>query len=321
MFTNLYANAVASYMSGRLLGIDKMRRIAAADSFETAVKMLTDYGYGGGITGADGSNADRFITAEIRALCAFVEETSSSGLLTRCILSRFYYADAKVLYKSRYATDGETTVLRETLYLDDKAMAEAFSTHAYDGLPVPMRDAVTALDDLSTQKKASAKQIDQAFTRAMFLDNLNCVRKSRVKCLEAYCRAQIDIANILSAYRAGLLKMTTTQLNDELYEGGAVPLECVREVLNGNYGGFEGTPYENAVHKLRRGKTEAYLKQSDELLLETLKPEFEKTSGYGALLRYFLEKILEFKAVKYILVCVKNKIKVDFDARVWTVDI
>ena len=319
MLEKIYANAIASYMSGRLLGIEKLRRLAGAD-FRSAVKMLVEYGYGGGISYSGSYDIDRFITNEARRLCAFVEETSPSDGLTRCLLNRFYYSDAKILYKSRYS--GNTDY---ALVPGSEMMKAAFLKREYGDLPPYMRDTAKELDAKYAGTEVSAKEIDQEFTRAMHKDSLECAHLSGSRSITAYCRAQIDVTNILSAYRAKQLKMNQDGLFSELYEGGEIPLEHITKILSDTSAqyvqGFDGTPYEDIISTLEHGKTALYFKRSDELLVGILKEEFNKIASYGMFIRYFIEQILEFKAVKYILVCIKNGISVDFNARVWSFEL
>lgn len=307
--TKIYANSIANYMSGHLLGQDKLNRLIDAE-FSDAVRMLIDYGYGGGHIDPDSYDIDKFITNETQTLIEFVAESSASVELASCLLNRFYYLDAKVLFKLKYLGKEADN----SLYIKDEEFRTAFVSGDYSVLPEFMADACRLLSEKAVSTTLSAKEIDIEFTKAMHLDNLKCAKASRNKSLVSYCKAQIDISNILSGFRAKQLNMTQAELQNEIYEGGAINLEDILNIValenSSIISGFSSTEYADVVASLiDSNDVEGYLKETDELLFGYLKGKADDMNSYSPFINYFYAQILEYKTIKVILVCLKNNMK------------
>jgi len=77
---NIYTNTLAEYESRKLLGREKLRRVASA-SFAEAFRILLEYGYYD-----DGSkDIDGFIEAQLRQLKNFVEENNAPPELAKVL--------------------------------------------------------------------------------------------------------------------------------------------------------------------------------------------------------------------------------------------
>lgn len=316
MVTKIYANAVAKYMSSKLLGEEKLNRLIDAD-FSDAVRMLVDYGYGGGNIDSDSYDIDKFITAQQKILIEFVESDCASEELKNCLLNRFLYMDAKVLFKARFVSSD----LSQALYLSSEMMKTAFSSGDYSALPNFMADAAALLTEKSQMSSLSAKEIDVAFTKAMHMDNLQNAKASKSKSLITYCKAQIDITNIVSSYRAKQLGFSVEQLQKELYEGGAVSQEDILSILTGDnatiIGNFYQTLYADIIFKLVEGDDVAeFLRDADEILYDILKGKGEDITSFSPFINYFLAQLLEFKTIKLILVCIKNNMRKEIKSRI-----
>ena len=148
MVTKIYANAVAKYNEGKLLDAEKIRRLADA-SFSDAVRMLCDYGYGGGTVDEKSYDIDAFISRETSALIEYVQSSSPDEYLARVLTNRFLYGNAKAYYKARLTgKENDAAVYR----MDDEEMADGIRKGEYAALPAPMAEAV---DRKSTRLNSS----------------------------------------------------------------------------------------------------------------------------------------------------------------------
>jgi hypothetical protein len=278
--------------------------------FGSAVKMLTEYGYNGGNLSEHSYDPDLFITAQNRELAGFVIENSADKYLTRCLLNRFYYSDAKVRYKKRFSDASDS----DALYFDNPEFAEAFKNKDYESLPAFMAAAALALDERFSQTPPPPKEIDSAFSKAMFSDSLEAAKKSGNRSLISYAVTSIDVANIISGFRARRLALTAEALSEELFDGGKVQKKKYTDILYPEtkrfLEHFEKTPYLDLVYELNEtDDLSKFVSKADELILSVL---YEKDGGVTScfpFIRYFMEKTLEFKAVKLILTCVKNGLR------------
>jgi len=283
---NIYANTVAEYQARSLFGSEKLRRIADAD-FSDAVRILIGYGYFGDYDTSVEQDIDNFIVFQIRKLAEFIEENSASDALSKILLNGFIYSDAKVLFKSRF-TNGN---ISSALYFDGVTHNSTY-----------IQEVISELGD-----KPSGKAIDYVFTKAMFSDNLSLAIEIG-KSLVLYCKRQIDITNILSAYRANKLGYSYDETMSELFYGGEIDLETVVSADE-----LKNTKYEEAMLTLELGDIQKFRGLTEKILTDTLKNDFADYMSYGPFIKYILAQLEEFRAVRYILICIKNNIHFSVD--------
>jgi len=299
---NIYANTIAEYEAKGLLSQEQLRRIAAA-GFEGAIKALLAYGFFGDLNTADIADKDfeKSILEQVRGLIKFVGDNSPSSDLTKILLNRYYYSDARALYKARrlgIKADG-------LLILDDGEMQEVFKNQEYSALPAVLQEAVFVLNAV---ERPTAKQIDLVFTQAMYSDNIKSGAKLGAE-FARFCRVEIDIANILTFYRAVKNGYDDNSLSDELFDGGDIPVKPLESFV------YEDTVYESAAALLNAGDYSGFLKSADELLQGVLQSGKSGFFGFAPFVKYFFAKTSELSTVRYILICLKNNITVDLEKR------
>lgn len=304
MVTRIYANVVAKYNEGKLLDAEKLRRLADAD-FADAVKMLCDYGYGGGTLGEGSYDVDAFISAETGKLIDYARTCSPDENLSYVLTARFVYGNAKAYYKGKLSgKQNDAAVYRA----DDEEMRAAIEKGEYAALPAPMADALAELDGKFSSQAPDPKIIDVALTRAMYADMLSHARKGRSKALRAFVTAQIDTANILSALRARALKMPLASLDELFVEGGKLP----KEDLNALYAAddpaafLQETPYEFLTGEKGEASLPQIEARVDDYLAQIWEKQAENMQSLSPFVRYFIAQLGEYKTVKMILTCLKH---------------
>lgn len=299
MTTVVYANMLAMLEGSRLDG-DKLRRIAEAGSVEAALKMLGDYGF----SYVSGGDADSFVIAETNALIEFIRENSPSAKLANVLVAPFIYNNAKLAYKSRFVA------VPEDGYYDTDLDAAKIADGDYSETDKSMRGALEALDEV---KEARPQAIDLALTRAMYKHILSECGGATAR----YFAAQIDMKNILSAARMRRLG----QDRDEFVDGGKVSKAALSESVNAeNFAEcFENTPYAEMAEDLEaRGFSELwnFERAADDFLLVATDPLCAKMATHEPFLNFYIRRLVELKAIKTALVCIKTNSRDAFYARV-----
>ena len=174
MVTKIYANSVAKYNEGKLLDAEKLRRLIDAE-FSDAVKMLCDYGYGGGALDEKSYDIDAFISAETAKLIEYAATDSPSAELTRVLTNRFLYGNAKAYYKARITDRPNPAAVYA---MADADVRQGIEKAEYAALPPAMTEALAALDAEFSEKPADPKRIDIVLTRAMYADSVAAAKKS-----------------------------------------------------------------------------------------------------------------------------------------------
>lgn len=309
--SKIYANAVAAYNEGRLLSGEKIRRLIDAD-FSDTIKMLYDYGYGGGIMNESSYDIDAFISMETAKLVDYVVTDSPNQYLTNILINRFIYLNAKAIYKNKFIkSDIDKTIYNLEINAEIK---KAVETADYNGLSIFLSDAFKLLDESFLDKKVKPQEIDLTLTKAMYAENFTAVKKSKSKMMKDYLTAEIDLTNILSMSRAKLLGLNEAAAKNLIIEGGILQDDDIMSILKADNATisniFMMTPYYDAVVML--------LENNDLVQFETCIDEYlylltSKNSNdmltFSPFINYFFAQLMEFKVVKTILVCQKNNVK------------
>lgn len=318
-YSKIYANAIAKYNEGKLLGAEKIQRLADAE-FLGAVKMLADYGYGGGTVNENSYDIDSFITDETAKLIEFVREDCPSDELKNCLLNKFYYSDAKVYYKRRFSVFDVSAALYGKFEILDKAIESG----DYAELPEFLGEALRFLDERYVEHRADPREIDVCITRAMYKDDLFNAKKSRNKHLIKYVKTEIDVKNISTAFRCKRLALAADDFSREFIGGGYVSEEVVSVIMQNDTGAisgaFENTAYSEAVEKLLASDDLAvFERDGEDALYDILAGDSENMLAFSPFINYFMAKLAEFKVVKTILVCLKNGLRTEISKRIRSV--
>lgn len=312
----VYSNTLARINSGRLLTDEKYKRLADAE-YSAALKMLADYGYGGGEAG----DVDAVIARETDELIAFIEENGVNRYASRALLCRFLYANAKTLYKSRFVP----VDFASALYTVGEDLT-GIASGDYAALDDTMRDALEVLD-ASESADSRPRYIDAVLTRARFADELHCARKSHSRVLVKYVVSEIDLNNILAMFRVNALGWKAEALSELFIPGGTVDEEtltdCVGAELSKIASDLGHTPYAPIVDSLCE-KGYEYLSGfetgSDDYLYMLTDAGVTSLDKFDVFLRYVLAKLTELKMVKMILTCIKGGVREEIPKRMRCLD-
>jgi len=159
-----------------------------------------------------------------------------------------------------------------------------------------------------------SKDVNFELLKELYKQNLKTSKKLGKNYL-LYSKLEIDLTNILTAYRACRLGLDIDSLKAELFEGGTITLDdfdcLVDKKLATLAKELNFPPLEESFNALLNNNLTAFRKASEELLYNTLSPEFTSYLKFGPLLHYCLNYISEYKTVNFILVALKNNIKID----------
>ena len=315
--TKIYANTLAKYNEGKLLSEEKLRRLADAD-FVGAVKMLCDYGYGGGRLGENSFDVDRLISEETVGLINFISEGCFDPHTTAVLLARFYYNNAKARYK--FKVGGQESV--GALYDMDSDFTSGIPNGTYADCPEPMAKALSQLDAAALTGKVSAMAIDEALTRAMYAD-MSAHAKKAGRAVKRYVAAKIDFVNLTSALRLLRMEAGSDRLKEIFIEGGGILCDDLTAAYEAGLIGFadklRDTQYYDILKRVsEKGFDALPLFETDAAYAETtfFDGDLENMLSSAPLLHYYASALNEYKTVKIILTCLKNNVRGEINRRV-----
>lgn len=303
MVTKIYANAVAKYNEGKLLSAEKLRRLTEAE-FSDAVKMLCDYGYGGGTVNEQSYDIDAFIAAETSKLIAYATADAPDPYLARVLTARFLYGNAKAYYKARFTGENRAAAVYG---MDDAELREGIEKGNYVSLPAPMADALARLDERFAESAPDPKQIDIALTGAMFADMLYCARKAKSKALCKFVIMQIDAANILAVLRARALSLPFGAVQPLFVAGGKADEEFLQSLYAAEDAApiLKDSPYDFLLGDGEDVDLPHIEAKCDDYLAAIWNKTADNMLSYAPFVHYFTAQYNEYKTVKLILTCRK----------------
>lgn len=305
--SKIFSSAVAVTAEASLLTREQITRLSNAD-FEGAVKMLHDYGYGGGILNEGSFDIDRLFNGLLNDFILFVEDNCPDPFLQRILLNRYLYGNAKALYK--FKLTGK--IYPAALYGDTAELKEKIETAVYDGLPVFLQRALNSLDGLGG---SDSRTVDQTLTQAMYDDDLYQARKSHNKILRRYVSGEIDFINALTALRTAAAGRDWEFGRYMLITGGSIPEGKIFEVYNGGPAALEGTYLEALYEDGKLGDLLRFEAEEDEFLLQTASMQRLEMNSISPFFAYCIRRLTEFKVVKMILTCIKNNVREEIPKR------
>lgn len=314
--TEIYANTLAKQNEGRLLGTEKLRRIADSDDIGSAVKMLVDYGYGDSKAIENSFDADGVIRAETERLISFIEEECPNENLTAVLLARFVYNNAKARYKFKVGAKRDL----KALYAVGRDYSVGIDNADYGVMPEPMRAAAEKLDAMSLAAPVTSAQIDSAFTVAMFED-MTAAAKKCGKSVKKYVAAKIDFTNFTAAFR--LMRFKIKPESDMFVSGGAVKTEDIIYAADSgmeNFAeNFADTVYFDALKKVSSvgfDALPAFESDAEREAVSYFGSDLENMTGDAPLLHYYAAALDEYKTVKTVLTCIRGNAKSEIAKRV-----
>ncbi len=301
--TVIFANTVAKYNEGKILSPENLRRIADTD-YESAVKMLADYGY----VSAEGS-VDEFIAREISVLISYIANEVPSKYLARILLNPYYYSNVKAIVKNKYSPFDYQSVL-----YDVQGTTE-FIEQINSGEPIEnefVSKALGEIFDIATTRAITPADIDLLLTRAQFADTLHATKKLNDSLIKKYVSAKIDLINFSVLLRSNRLKVSYDNFLSQLLDGGEIPLDRLSECFNKTDDEiceeFLDTQYYDVLCYAKKSMAR-FETAGDDYLFALCYDKSLDMSSLAPILTYVIKKQNELATVKTLLVCLKSNAK------------
>ena len=309
----LYANGRVAVLSNKVLGADRLLRLAECSSTDEAVRVLRESGYGG-TAGASlpDNDYERLLGAELDSVFVALKELCYDAYAVKYFLCPYDYANAKTLMKGKYMrADFTQYCFTQTLY-DCARMNDDFVNDDYSAYPVAMATACDAIDARFADGDRSPQIVDMYLDRACYADMRVYAKRSSIPLVNKLYRWQADTVNIMCVVRLKNASLPEERLDDWFAEGGSLTKSAVLQLCNGNavmradehVAEFarlclQGQSGLQAAQKMQISYRNELIEQSKDLL--TIQP----------VLQYFYTKTDEIQKVRYILSDVKNGVDKD----------
>lgn len=304
----LYANGRIAVMSTRLLGADKFTRLAESSSLIEALRVLSENGYGGGITVANANDYEVVLRAELDVTLALLKELCYDRHAVAYFLCPYDYLNAKILMKSKYQRVSGVDYCFTNASYDPVQMQEDFVQDCYKAYGKNMAEACDEIDTEFANGNRSAQLIDTILDNAMFAEMNRHAKRSSIRLVRRLFVWQVDTTNLMLVYRLKKSGAPVEQLSRWFVAGGKVKLDALAKLwandvlsadLPDEYRRFyELCKIENATLAAAEREQIAYRNKlvADCADLLTIQPVID----------YFFKKTDEIQKLRRLLVDVKN---------------
>lgn len=258
-----YAVGRISQLSTKMLDAAKLRRIYEAGTFQEALALLLETGYGGNLSPEQlaTEEIDYIIREQLQISRKIVWEVTPAPELTSLFLLEVDGHNLKTLLKARLLGVEAPDVLIDGGSFPLDQLKECVASSNYEPLPPAYRDTMNRIETELTREidplKFSA-EIDGAMFRHIksVLD-----KKNDHSFVRDYFSLQADFQNARSVVRARLLNWDVDKLRLMLLEGGEIDFNVFLEGMD--------TPMEQLGAKFNRGKNGKLISQTVEEYVTT----------------------------------------------------
>lgn len=294
----IYSNAIVSVRSSKMLTVDRIRRMVAAQTAADAAKILFECGYDEQLLTTQPERDDLIINAERKRTIEEFNKLCPDKNVKYCVMARFDYHNAMTLY-GREANQVDPDALYSLGNIDLDKLKTAIAKKSYTALPDPMASALSRLDKNS---EPSPIQTEVELSRAMYQDIFANAKRN----IAEYYRAEVDMMNLRVAAKS---KLFGQKYENMFVEGGTIAESSVRSLLTKNPNDVKvavaNPKYSKVLDALVTSMNAVNLVEFEnvagETLIEISKNNSDDLFSINMLFYWFIKKMEELRIVKTIL--------------------
>lgn len=304
----IFANARAKALEQNLFSEDRLLRMMECATLDDAVKILLEANYAGGMVIDSSTEFEKLLLEEQRLATDFVRsvvEPSVVGL--DCFFLKNDYHNLKSLLKAKYANISDASAL----FMPDGNIPLSELKEQFDGGKLKSRymaDAVKTVEKKFEQGEGTPRFIDVTADVAMFKDLNERLTKSPDPLIKDYFVSLIDTTNISSMMRVYNIGANINFFESVFIEGGTIPLskfaECFSDPTTKLSAALRGTKYGDLATKIESNSS--FETAQDNYLLKLMSVKKTDMFTVAPIVGYYLAKLNEVKAIRVVLVCIKN---------------
>lgn len=300
----------------RLLGRQRLERIAEARDFDEALRLLADTEYGAHFDAIDEIGYAGCLHNETRRVLALVDALSLDPDVTDILRLKYDFHNLKVAIREKLSGRDLSHLYFDYGRYSPDILRASLRSETLEALPECLIEpASEALDRVS--KSMDSSEGDTLIDKSMFQLFLERVRAYGSIYLEALIRTWIDLANIRTFMRGRYLGLESRNLPDLLFPDGFVKLVDLKETyslpLDEVRQRFEFSPYLGIIQTGGEGieKRATFVdleREIDNYMISFLRLTRYFTFGLEIIIAYALLKENEIKMLRLILAAKDRRI-------------
>jgi V/A-type H+-transporting ATPase subunit C len=304
-----YATGRVRALEMRLLGKQRLERMAEAKDIDEALRLLSDTEYSMHFDEIEDIGYRGCLRNEERRILELVDALTLDPDVSDILRLKYDFHNLKVALREQFLGRDLSHLYMDFARYEAGMIREALKAENVERLPESLVEAARDAIDIYSRSQDPA-EVDLAVDKAMFELFLERAKASGALYIEAIVRTLIDLADIRTFMRARYLEMESRVLPDMLIPGGAVRLSDFTETftlpLDEVVQRFEFSPYRQIIEVggtgLDRQDSFAPLEREiDNYLISFLRLARYFTFGLEVVLAYALLKENEVKMLRLTL--------------------
>ena len=309
----LYANGRIAVISTRLLSADKFTRLAECSTLVEALRVLSENGYGAGLSVANANDYELVLRSELDSTLSLLKELCYDKKAVQYFLCPYDYTNAKILMKSKYLRlPGVDYCFANATYVPDR-MQDDFVADSYKAYGKFMAEACDVIDTEFANGNRSAQLIDATLDKAMFADMSRCAKRCSIRLVRRLFAWQVDTSNLMLVYRLKKAGTTVDELDKWLISGGSVKLDTIKRLWDSDAAAADLPDGYRRFYALCTldNATLAAAEKEQVAHRNSLVAEAADLLTIQPVLEYFFKKTDEIQKLRRLLVDVKNGVDKD----------
>lgn len=302
----IYEVARIRVMENGLLTKADLEQLLAEPSFESALRALSEKGWGGG----ELRDAEAMLKAEEESTWALMEELLKGGRELDILRLTRDYHNLKAAIKELYAS---SSLAPERLYLAGgtiplEEILQAVTDGDYEKLPPAMGEAARQASEALT-RTGDAQLSDSLIDRACLMALTEAAKQAPDPVLQDYAFTTAAAADIRIALRAAAAGKDVREIGELLAPVPGLDLGLMAEAAVSGRGALadylRNTPYEAISPSLAQSMS-AFECACDDLMITRLLPQKTESLSLGPLAAYVIAREMEIKSVRLLLTGKQN---------------
>ncbi len=304
-----FASGRVRALETKLIGRQRMERLAEARDLAEALRLLADTVYGEHLDDIEEAGYETFLRREEARILDLVDSLSLDEALGDVLRLKYDFDNLKVLLRESFSGRDLSRLYVDLGKYPVEELKEALAGETPERMPAPLGDA--AVRGIHAWNETSdPAEMDTAIDGVMFAHLLKAAADHGVPYLEALTRVTIDLANVRTFLRARYMGLEPRGFGRLIYPGGNAPAETfietfqlpIEEVLSR----FQFSPYRKIIEQgagaLQRDDSFVPLEREiDSYIVSFLKLSKYFTFGFEIVMAYALIKKSEIMTLRLIL--------------------
>lgn len=231
----IFASVLIRSKESALLKRSDFESLAEQESIEALLRVLSEYGYGEGVTEGSGMQQAR----EFEALLEDNMREAYESLLSltadepqmKLFLYQNDYRNAKVLLKAEGLNIDPMPLLTETASIQPQRMQDSFRKRDFALLSSAMKEGITEAYE-AFSKSRDPQEIDIILDKACCLDMLNAAEELGNDFVLEYVKLAIDCINISAFVRLRKIAKPLAFFTRSFAEGGNIDKRVFESIYN-----------------------------------------------------------------------------------------